>query len=99
MIASLRARARTLAALAVFACGTALSTFALAQSVTTYAGGLVGDGLPLPDATVNLAGEIAFDAAGNFYVADQYNHRVRKVTPAGVVSTFAGTGHSGFAGD
>ncbi|MDR1849013.1 MAG: hypothetical protein LBQ75_03135 [Zoogloeaceae bacterium] len=39
---------------------------------------------------------IAIDAAGNLYVADASNHRIRKVTPKGIVSTFAG-GEKGFA--
>ena len=42
---------------------------------------------------------MAFDAAGVMYLADQDNYVVRKVTPAGVISTVAGNGHQGFSGD
>jgi sugar lactone lactonase YvrE len=51
------------------------------------------------DAAGNLyvaPSSIAIDAAGNLYVADFLNHRIRKITPAGEVSTFAG-GEEGFA--
>ncbi|MVN92230.1 NHL repeat-containing protein [Mucilaginibacter aquatilis] len=41
---------------------------------------------------------VAVDAQGNVYVADSFNHLVRKVTPAGVTTTFAGSGGLGFAG-
>ncbi|CAL1517227.1 IPT/TIG domain-containing protein [Chitinophaga sp. MM2321] len=47
-------------------------------------------------ALFKLPWRAAVDAQGNMYVADRDNHRIRKITPAGVVSTFAGTGTAGF---
>jgi sugar lactone lactonase YvrE len=38
---------------------------------------------------------LLFDNSGNLYVADMYNHKIRKITPAGAVTTFAGTGNTG----
>ncbi|VDB00481.1 Alkaline phosphatase, partial [Olavius algarvensis spirochete endosymbiont] len=40
---------------------------------------------------------VAVDSSGSIYVADQGNHLIRKITPAEVVSTLAGTGTEGFA--
>jgi DNA-binding beta-propeller fold protein YncE len=59
-----------------------------------------GDGGPAIDATLNFPSAIAVDAAGNLYIADMFNHRIRKVDAAtGRISTVAGTGAARFMGD
>jgi YVTN family beta-propeller protein len=71
--------------------------------ITTVAGtgtcGYNGDGIPATTAQLNFPRGVAVDSSGNVYIGDSINHRVRKVTPAGIISTFAGTGHGGFSGD
>lgn len=67
-------------------------------NVTTLAGnGASGfvDGVGAA-AQFNFLFGLALDITDNIYVADTFNHSVRRVTPAGVVSTLAGTGASGF---
>ena len=70
--------------------------------ITTFAGtgslGYNGDG----DATssqLNYPTGVSADINGNVYIADQGNHRIRKVNSAGILSTFAGTGTAGYNGD
>jgi sugar lactone lactonase YvrE len=59
-----------------------------------------GDGRLATEASLNMPHEIQFDAAGHLYIAERDNQVIRKVdAKTGVVSTFAGTGQAGFAGD
>ena len=76
-----------------------IATFAPAGVVSTLAGSGTGgfaDGAGAQAQFYNPGG-VAVDGAGNVYVADGSNHRIRKVTAAGVVSTLAGSGSGGFA--
>ena len=69
--------------------------------VSTIAGGYIGDGGKATAASLNfeLEGHAAFDSAGNLYIADGYDNRVRKVSPTRTISTLAGTGVTGYSGD
>ena len=73
-------------------------------SVTVVAGtgrlGFSGDGGPATDANLTTPGAIAFDTAGNLFIADTGNYRVRRVDAAtGVITTVAGNGAWIFQGD
>lgn len=74
------------------------------KRMTTIAGtgekGYTGDGGPATAATLNMPHELRFDAKGDIYIAERDNHVIRKVDmKTGVISTVAGTGKPGFAGD
>lgn len=58
-----------------------------------------GDGGTAASAQLNDPAAVTFDTAGNLYIADADNNRVRKVTPAGVITTVAGNGTAGWSGD
>ncbi len=73
--------------------------------VNIYAGknascGYSGDGGPATSAQLNQPWGLAIDGSNNLYIADAYNHIIRKVTTGGTISTIAGTpGQPGFLGD
>jgi len=58
-----------------------------------------GDGGLATAAALNQPRGVAVDASGNLFIADKGNNVIRKVNVAGVISTIAGTGRSGYAGD
>jgi sugar lactone lactonase YvrE len=77
-------------------CSPSPAPFALAICQGSYA----GDGGPAISARLNYASAVAVDIAGNLYIADTLNHRIRRVDAStGNISTIAGSGVSGFSGD
>ncbi len=58
-----------------------------------------GDGGKAIFAALSSPRGVAVDAAGNVYISDSDNNRIRKVTPAGIITTIAGNGTPGFSGD
>jgi hypothetical protein len=73
--------------------GTAITTIA-GNGEESYA----GDGTTATAAALDLPTGVAVDATGNVYIADRNNQRVRMVTPAGIISTIAGSGPASFSG-
>jgi uncharacterized protein (TIGR03437 family) len=77
-----------------------LSLQAGSYSISTVAGSdWVGENVPATSAILLQAEGIAMDTVGNIYISDANNHRVRCVSPNGLIRTIAGNGIAGFAGD
>jgi uncharacterized protein (TIGR03437 family) len=72
--------------------------------IGTIAGnGYSGDNGPATSAWLAYPSGLAFDSLGNLYIAESSsgvgNHRIRKITPQGIITTVAGNGTRGFSGD
>jgi sugar lactone lactonase YvrE len=71
--------------------------------INTIAGngtqGFSGDGGTAVNAMLDFARGVAVDGSGNIYIADGINYRIRKVTPSGIITTYAGNGTQGHSGD
>jgi streptogramin lyase len=93
----------------VLVAGLAMAAFvlafpALSQTINTVAGNgsatFAGDGGAATSASLFFPFGVALDATGNLYIADEGNHRVRKVAAVtGIITTVAGNGSATFAGD
>ena len=79
-----------------------------AGTITTIAGSgpagfgprlRLGDGGPATIATLQKPTAVAFDSAGDLYISDRDNNRIRKVDTHGIISTVAGDGDTGFSKD
>lgn len=73
------------------------------DTITTIAGngiaGFAGDGAAATAAELNYPNGVTADGAGDLYIADSENNRVRKVNSGGIITTIAGNGFGGYAGD
>src|SRR5262245_33537753 len=69
-------------------------------AVGTGMAGFSGDGGRAVDARLDQPFDLAFDALGNLFITDTFNHRVRRIDrDSGTISTVAGNGKAGFSGD
>ena len=71
--------------------------------ITTVAGNTTwdysGDGGAATNASLNYPGGVAVDVSGNLFIADTYNHRIRRVNTNGIITTVAGNGTVAYSGD
>ena len=76
-----------------------ITTVAGSGDPTTFVGGFSGDRGPAIEATFSTPTDIAVDTAGNLFIADTYNNRIRKIAPDGTIITVVGSGIAGYSGD
>jgi sugar lactone lactonase YvrE len=76
-----------------------LATGALEDIAGTGMRSYGGDGGPALECDLNLPASVVYDRAANLLVSDQANQRIRRIDPAGVITTVAGNGKRGFDGD
>lgn len=78
---------------------TVVTASAATRTITTVAGGYVGDGKPATSAGFAGLTSVARDVKGNLYVSDASDCRIRKINTKGIITTMAGTGICGYSGD
>jgi DNA-binding beta-propeller fold protein YncE len=77
-----------------------MAEYVIATAVGTGEKGFAGDGGPAEAALLNGPFDVAFDSAGNLFFSDTFNHRIRRVDAgSGAITTVAGNGEAGYAGD
>ena len=77
-----------------------ISTGIISTIAGTGTSSYSGDNGAATSATLNYPRGVVLDTAGNVYIADTNNQRIRKVTiSTGIITTFAGTGASSYSGD
>ena len=85
------------------ACGATIRKVSTDGIITTVAGtgtwGYSGDGGPALEAQLSGAYSVGVDLAGNLFIGDTQNSRVRMVSAKGMITTVAGTGEQGYSGD
>jgi sugar lactone lactonase YvrE len=92
-----------LAGLAIWLGMTPAGGVEVSRPITTVAGtgkvGFAGDGGRALEARFREPRTAVLDAAGNLFLTDTFNHRIRRVDRSGVITTVAGSGEAGFGGD
>ena len=71
----------------------------LAGNASVIGGGFSGNGGPATAALLNFPTAVAVDTVGNIFIADAGNNGIRKISPAGIITQFAGNGIFGTSGD